>query len=358
MKATYIKTQFVLLTLLFTFATMAQVVRFETSFGDIDIELFPDVAPTTVNNFLNYVNRGDYDDTVIHRTDPGFIIQGGGYSFQGNNTFQEVSTDAPIINESQISNTTGTISMARTSNPNSAASQWFFNLNDNTNLDVSNNSAGFAVFGEVTNGMDTLYIIESLLRINYFDATPRGVFGEIPLFRFDTDASNGVLEENLVKINKAYVLSDTFQISTGISGGWENADTTGQGFYFEVLPAVDTMIMAWFAYDAELPAAEVPSTIGDAGNRWLTASGTYQDNVFVANVFKSSGGLFDDPTAVSTTPVGELMITFNNCSTAVMTYTLNDSGLSNTINIQRVSGVNVAMCEQLADEANQGVATE
>ncbi len=354
MKSLYMKTPLVLLTLFFTVVSMAQVVRFETNHGNIEIEMFPDVAPVTVANFLNYVNRGDYDDTVIHRTDPGFIIQGGGYNFLGNNAFQGVPTDAPIINEAQISNTTGTIAMARTSDLNSATSQWFFNMNNNTGLDIGSESGGFAVFGEVTSGMETLYVIESFLRVNYFNATPAGVFGQFPLFRFDSDGSSGILEENIVKINRAYVLSDTFQISAGISGGWVNQGTLGQGFYFEVLPSADTMIMAWFAYDSVLPDPEVPSSVGDAGNRWLTASGTYQGNQFVGNVFKSSGGLFDDPAPVSTTPVGEVTITFNNCSTGVLEYTLNDGSLSNSINIQRVSGVNVDFCEQLSNEANQG----
>ncbi len=116
--------------------------------------------------------------------------------------------------------------------------------------------------------------------------------------------------------------------------------------------------MAWFAYDTEQADAAVPSTVGDASNRWLTAAGSFQDNVFVGTVFKSSGGLFDDPTAVATTSVGDVMIAFNDCSTAVMSYTLDDSNLSNTINIQRVSGANVDFCEQLAIDSNQGVSTQ
>lgn len=342
--------------------SMATVVRFETTVGVIDIEMYEDDAPVTVENFLNYVNRGDYDGTVVHRTDPGFIIQGGGFRFLGNKRFETVPTDQPIINEAQVSNTFGTISMARTSNPNSATNQWFFNMANNTVLNPSNENAGYAVFGQVIRGMESLNIIESLLRINFFDATPSGSFGEFPLYIYDEgnnpNQSNPILASNVVKIDKAYVLSETFQINAGLSGAWFNPATNGQGINFEVLPNANTLVMAWFTYDTELPDSTTPSTVGAAGNRWLTVQGTYQDNVFVGDVFKTSGGIFDDPRAVSNTNVGDVMITFNDCTTGVMSYTLDDSGLSNTINIQRISGANVELCEELAAEANQGVTVQ
>jgi len=360
MKNYKIKIMLMLMTLLITMTVQSTVVRFETTVGNIDIDLFDDEAPITVANFLNYVNRGDYDGTAIHRTDPGFVIQGGGFRFLGNNVFETVPTDDPIVNEAQISNTVRTIAMARTSDPDSATNQWFFNLANNTFLDPSSGNDGFTVFGEVTRGEETLHIIESLLRINFFDATPSGAFGEFPLYRYDAgpNLNNPVLENNVVEITRAFVLSEEFQINPGISGGWFNPETSGQGLYFEVLPSTDTMIMAWFVHDSQLPDVGVPSNVGDAGNRWLTASGTYQDNQFVADVLKISGGLFDNPTPVSAIVVGEVMITFNNCSTAVMSYTLDDSELTNTINIQRVSGVNVDFCEDLAIETDEGASTQ
>lgn len=107
-------------------------------------------APVTVNNFLNYVNDGDYINSIIHRSVPGFVIQGGGFTFKDLMP-DLIPTDPPIVNEfnSQRSNTRGTIAMAKVGNdPNSATSQWFFNLADNSaNLD--NQNGGFTVFGEV-----------------------------------------------------------------------------------------------------------------------------------------------------------------------------------------------------------------
>lgn len=335
----------------------AQIVRFETNLGNVDIELYAAEAPVTVNNFLNYVNQGDYDDTVIHRTDPGFIIQGGGYRFNGNNQFQRINTNSPIINEASLSNSIGTISMARTNDPNSATNQWFFNLANNDLLNSSNGNAGYAVFGKVINGMETLYVIESLLRVNYFDATPAGVFGEFPLFRFDSDGNTGIIEDNMVKINKAFVLSDVFQINAGLSGAWFNPLTNGQGLYMEVLPAANTVIVGWYTFDDEAPATSTKA-IGDESNRWLTAIGNFQENTFVGTVFKTSGGVFDDPQAVSNTEAGEMSIVFNNCTTAVFSYSLDEGERANSMNIQRISGANVALCEELARAANQGVSAE
>ena len=350
--------------LLLSLNAAATVVRFETTVGSLDIEMYDEEAPVTVNNFLNYVNDGDYDNTVIHRTDPGFIIQGGGYRFLGNSRFESIPLDSNIVNEAQISNTIGTISMARNTNPNSANSQWFFNMANNTGLDPANNNAGFAVFGKVIKGMDTLYLIESMLRINFFDATPGGsaVFGEFPLYRYDEgtnpNSSNPILDENVIKIIRAYVLTDEFQITEGLSGAWFNPETNGQGFYLEVLPSANTIILAWFTYDATTPDPEVPSTVGDASNRWLTAAGSFDGNVFVGQLLKTGDGLFDDPTAVVNTVVGEVSIVFQDCGHAILSYVLNESGLNNTVDIQRISGANIDFCENLADQANPGITTQ
>ena len=345
------------LLLILAFNAEATNVRFETNVGNIDIELFDEQTPVTVENFLNYVNDGDYDGTVIHRSVPGFVIQGGAFRYNGSGNFQTVATDSPIINESAISNTLGTISMARLPGANTATNQWFFNLTDNSaNLDASGSDAGYAVFGQDTEGLEVIKLIESFLRVNFSSSNLGQVTNEFPIYGFFSGSA--VTVDNTVKINRAYVLSDTFQINPGLSGAWFNPATNGQGIYLEVLPSVDTLIMAWFAFDTEQPDASVPSSVGDAGNRWLTASGSFQDNQFVGNVFKTSGGLFDDPTGVSTTDIGDVTITFTDCARAVMSYVLEDSGLSNSINIQRISGANIALCEQLANLANQGVSTQ
>jgi cyclophilin family peptidyl-prolyl cis-trans isomerase len=132
-------------------------VRMETSVGTITIELFPDKAPATVKNFLGYADEGFYNGTVFHRVIPGFMIQGGGYTPQ----MQEKPTHAPIKNEADngLKNDRGTIAMARTSEPNSATSQFFINLKSNDFLNHTGKSLrgwGYAVFGKVISGMDVV----------------------------------------------------------------------------------------------------------------------------------------------------------------------------------------------------------
>ena len=131
---------------------LAERVKLATSAGDIVIELDREKAPKTVDNFLQYVRAGHYDGTVFHRVIPGFMIQGGGMDAKLN----EKSTRAPIPLEAGngLSNLRGTIAMARTSDPNSATAQFFINVVDNVRLDTA--GGGYAVFGKVVAGMDTV----------------------------------------------------------------------------------------------------------------------------------------------------------------------------------------------------------
>jgi cyclophilin family peptidyl-prolyl cis-trans isomerase len=119
--------------------------RITTNVGTFDMELYPEIAPETVENFLTYAGFGDYDGTIIHRSVPGFVIQGGGYTPNG----QHIQTDPPVVNEFGLSNVTNTVAMAKVGgNPNSATSEWFVNLaNNGPNLD--NQNGGFTVFGRV-----------------------------------------------------------------------------------------------------------------------------------------------------------------------------------------------------------------
>ena len=148
-------------------------VLFKTSQGDIRVELYPEKAPKTVANFLDYVKSGQYNGTIFHRVIPGFMIQGGGFS----TSFVEKPTRAPIPLESRngLKNTTGTIAMARTSDPNSATAQFFINTVDNAGLDYPNpDGNGYTVFGKVTSGMDVVKRIEGT------PTTNRGPMGDVP----------------------------------------------------------------------------------------------------------------------------------------------------------------------------------
>ena len=128
------------------------VVALETTMGTIKIELFTDKAPITTKNFLGYVNAGFYSGTIVHRVD--FVIGMGGYT----ESFTGKPTKPPIQNESKngVKNSRGTLSMARYDDPNSATSQFFVNLKDNTHLDPSSGGWGYAVFGKVIEGMDVV----------------------------------------------------------------------------------------------------------------------------------------------------------------------------------------------------------
>ena len=127
------------------------VVVLETTLGEITLQLDAIRAPVTVANFLSYVDSGHYNGTIFHRVIPRFMVQGGGFDA----SMVQKPTSQPIRNESQngLHNERGTIAMARTSNPDSATSQFFINLKMNMNLDGGPGNAGYAVFGKVVDGM-------------------------------------------------------------------------------------------------------------------------------------------------------------------------------------------------------------
>lgn len=163
-------------------------VQVSTSLGDFVIELFDSVTPGTVQNFLNYVTSDRYVDSFVHRSVPGFVIQGGGFSLpSGSIDIDLVETDGPITNEPGQSNVRGTVAMAKIAgDPDSATSQWFINLSDNTFLDADN--GGFTVFGRVID--DGMTVVDSIGTLNRVSATAsvQGVttaFPELPVINFD-----------------------------------------------------------------------------------------------------------------------------------------------------------------------------
>jgi peptidyl-prolyl cis-trans isomerase A (cyclophilin A) len=130
-------------------------VELKTNMGTITLELYPDKAPQTVENFLQYVRDGHYKGTIFHRVIPGFMIQGGGF----NADFVQKQTRAPIRNEAKngLKNDAGTITMARTPDPHSASAQFFINLKSNDFLNYPGQDGwGYAVFGKVVKGMDVV----------------------------------------------------------------------------------------------------------------------------------------------------------------------------------------------------------
>ena len=164
-----------------TIARADTIVTITTPLGSFDILMLEDDAPIAVANFLGYVNRGDYTGTFLHRSIPDFVLQGGGYRYDpDNNSAPHITTQAPIVNEFKISNTRGTVAMAKVGgDPNSATSEWFVNLANNAaNLDSQN--GGFTVFGVViNNGMTVVDEIAALPRQNF-----QGAFTDTPTINF------------------------------------------------------------------------------------------------------------------------------------------------------------------------------
>lgn len=148
----------------------------KTSLGDIVVQLYPDKAPVTVNNFLNYVDQGFYNGTIFHRVIDGFMIQGGGFTMD----LKQKPTHPPILNEATngLKNVRGTIAMARTPPIHSATSQFFINVADNPFLDHTAPTAegyGYCVFGHVIEGMEVVDRIKSV------PTSSRGAFQNVPI---------------------------------------------------------------------------------------------------------------------------------------------------------------------------------
>src|SRR5215813_1102373 len=138
-------------------------VELTTNVGTIVVELYPEKAPKTVENFLQYAKDGFYDGTIFHRVIAGFMIQGGGFTPD----FKQKQTRAPVRNEAEtgLKNTTGTIAMARTSDPHSATAQFFINVADNAMLDFrypTEQGYGYCAFGRVVKGMD---VVERIAKV-------------------------------------------------------------------------------------------------------------------------------------------------------------------------------------------------
>ncbi|MFI4860323.1 MAG: peptidylprolyl isomerase [Phycisphaerales bacterium JB063] len=183
---------------LFSSAAHATQVQVDTPLGSFTIQMYDDTAPGTVTNFLNYVADGDFDDSFFHRMLPGFVVQGGGFTYTDAGV-NAVPTDPAIVNEFGASNTRGTLAMAKLpGDPDSATSGWFINLADNgvngslpDHLDQQN--GGFTVFAEVMgDGMDIVDLIAGLATVN-----AGGAFTNLPVL--DSFVSPNITQDDVVK---------------------------------------------------------------------------------------------------------------------------------------------------------------
>ena len=182
------------------FTSQATIVEMQTSHGVIELNLFDQQAPNTVANFLSYIEDAAYNQTVIHRSVSDFVIQGGGFTFT--DELVPITTKPAVVNEPVLSNVKGTIAMAKLANDeNSATSQWFFNMVDNSEaLDTQN--GGFTVFGQITaQSQATLDNIAGLVHC-----------GDIPLVDITSEQCSSsdvaLSSANFVTINSVVVLDD------------------------------------------------------------------------------------------------------------------------------------------------------
>jgi cyclophilin family peptidyl-prolyl cis-trans isomerase len=331
-------------------SAMAKTAMIATPLGNIEIELLEADAPETVANFLAYIESDRYDNTFIHRSAPGFVIQGGGYAYQDGNA-SNVDKFPSVKNEYKISNTRGTVAMARLGGqPDSATSQWFINLVDNS-ISLDSLDGGFTVFARVVgNGMQVADAIGQLPVVN-----AQGAFAELPVIDFTSGGT--ILEENLVKTavsSEQPQVDEPFVMNPGLNDAWYNPLTDGQGFFVTVFPDLAVVSLAWFTYDTELPADDASANLGDAGHRWVTALGAIDGNKAVMDIDITSGGLFDDPATVQhTDPVGSagtITLTFEDCTSGLIEYDITSIGQQGSVPIQRVAVDNIALCEALSGE--------
>lgn len=316
------KTLFLLMLWSLSASVIATNVIMETPLGDIEIELFDDVTPGTVANFLNYVDDGDYEGTFVHRSVPGFVIQGGGFTFE-DGTVPPILTDPPIANEFNLSNVRGTIAMAkRGGDKDSATSQWFINLADNSgSLDGDDGQGGgfFTVFGQVVgDGMAVADAIAGLNRVN-----AGAPFTQLPVIDFSVAPLEA---ENFVYSNVMRALP-SFEINPGVSGSWFNLETAGQGWLLDVIKkdvGLD-LFVAWFTYDVNPPDVDENDGFASRQHRWFTAFGSVAGDTAVLDISLNSGGVFNDPRGTTTESVGTMTIQFSNCTNAQLAFDFDDS---------------------------------
>ena len=223
-------------------SAMATIVQFQTVMGDFQVNLYDKATPKTVENFLTYVKSGAYNNSIIHRVVPGFIVQGGGFKYDNKFPLVEIAQSTAVINEPVYANKRGTIAMAKlSSGPSTATNQWFFNLADNSgNLDSQN--SGFTVFGEVTgNGMA---IVDAMAALNIFNMGANTAFTDVPLRNYTTaDGTNNVAitDKNLVLILGVVILDANVDTAANLtpakttynpgnsSGGSSSSGSSGGG---------------------------------------------------------------------------------------------------------------------------------
>ena len=194
-------------------------------------------------------------------------------------------------------------------------------------------------------------VSEAILNMGVGSALAGSLTGTSKLSYYGTNVMVNVMTDpglSVVKLGET--LSNGFQINAGLNGSWFDPDTSGQGFFIEVLPDIPLLFLGWFTYDTTQSASGESAVVGDINHRWLTAQGEFAGDSATLDVTLTTGGLFDDPTApASNSPPGSygtMTISFEDCSNGEVVYDLSSLGLSGTIPITRLADNNVPLCEQ------------
>lgn len=205
------------------FAAPPMIAKFSTVLGDFDVLLRPDAAPVSVANFISYADAARYDSTIFHRSttynpDNIQIVQGGGFALSGE-TLSPVETYPPIVLEAALPNLRGTIAMARTAAPDSATSQWYFNVTDSPALDGS-----YAVFGSII-GPGGLSVLDALGAVTVYNASGAlgSVFSELPLLGPSLEVDNLVLVQSVAVT--PFSITKIEKVEDGIKIDWTALST-------------------------------------------------------------------------------------------------------------------------------------
>ncbi len=243
-------------------STPGPTVRFRTNLGDIDVQLLPGSAPRTVENFMRYVNRKAYDNSVFHRSVRNFIIQGGGFQASLPN-LPAIPADPPVINEFRESNVRGTLAMAKLEgDPNSATNQWFFNLNNANAANLDNQNGGFTVFGRIVDNA-SLAVLDRLAAVPVPSPGPfPSPFNEIPLQNYTSgatvQAANLLIVQSITELPTAPppAISQGGIVSASAFGGYNYA---APGSYLEIFG--DNLAVGTMDWASSFTGANAPTQL-------------------------------------------------------------------------------------------------
>jgi cyclophilin family peptidyl-prolyl cis-trans isomerase len=308
----------------------ATTVRLQTTLGNIDIELYDTATPRTVANFLAYLNSGAYNNSFFHRSVPGFIIQGGGYTWDNSPpNVNPINKNPPVVNEFSTarSNLRGTIAMAKVGgDPNSATSEWFINLaNNSANLDTQN--GGFTVFGKVTDASMT--VVDAIAALRLVNAG--GAFAELPTINY---TSGNITRANLAMVDRVTIISEIPPVlPTNFQGLWW-AGEAESGWGMSLTQHRNVIFGAIYTYDAQgqpiwyvMPGctlANGTTTVSCAGQAFRVDGGTRPTIPWAGQNRQ-------------VTNVGSYTITFSTSNNARFDFTINGVTNSKTISTQTIA---------------------